>query len=146
MIPCLSDSPRDARQSWVLLVNASHALLNTADHGSLAGWFTAQPKAPCWDWTCWLVQSQHQHQHPNIRCHLKTWPCINMATVCVPSLLFSSQVHKDTKLREVGGGIGVERNRVWADGVRIKVEWIDAAARTCQQWQMDVSKMKQVRH
>lgn len=50
MTPCLSDSPPDASLSWVLVANASHALLDTTDHGWLAGWLTAQPKAPCWDW------------------------------------------------------------------------------------------------
>lgn len=50
MTPCLSDSLPDASLSWVLVANASHALLDTTDHGWLAGWLTAQPKAPCWDW------------------------------------------------------------------------------------------------
>lgn len=59
--------------------------------------------------------------------NLKAWPCINMATICVPSSLFPPKFRK-----RWGEAVGGEGNRVWADRVRIKVGWIDAAARTCQ--------------
>lgn len=134
MTPCLSHSPQDASQSWSSLL-MHHMLSSTPP--IMADWLVA--------WLATQSPMSELNTLAGIKAghHPKTWPCINIATICVPSSLLPLKFRKK---QSQGEEVGVERNRVWADGVRIKVGWIDAAARTCQQWQMDVAKMKQVRH
>lgn len=140
--PFLSNSPPDASLTWVLLINASHALLDNTDHRWLA--------------SCWLCNPKPhvgmELTGMEIRRHLKTWPCINITTIYVQSsllllvLLKLRKRESEIEAEHVGEVVWVEGNPVWADRVRIRVGWIDAVARTCQRWQMDVAKMKQVRH